>query len=107
MNSGKEREDIELTNVGSLNHTDVVSPIPNTAHTFLSMRPDEASDISLLGWRTPARDHCGEFGSDLDELDLEQVQTELDGPISVASPGYESDPDLKRLSINDKATIQL
>jgi len=71
------------------------------------MFPDEASDISLLGWRTPARDHRGELGSDLDELVPEQVQTDLDGPISVTSPGYESDPDLKRLSVNDKTTIQL
>jgi len=106
MGSGKEGEVIELTNVGSLDHTNVVSPIPNTAYTFLGMTPDEAGDISLLGRGTSARDHCGELGSDLDELVLEQVQTELDGPISVASPGYESDPDLKRLSINDKTAIQ-
>jgi len=106
MSSGRKGEDIKLTNVGSLDHTNVVSPIPNAAHTFLGMFPDESSDISLLGRRTPARDHCGELGSDLDELILEQVQTELDEPISVASPGCESDPDLKRLSIDDKTTIQ-
>ena len=71
MKPKEEGEDIELTNVGSLDHTNVVSPIPDAAHTFLRMFPDESGDISLLGRRTPARDHCGELGSDLDELVLE------------------------------------
>lgn len=104
---GRGGENTKLTDVGSLDHANVVSSIPNTAYTFLGMLPDEPGDISLLGRRTSARDHCGELGSDLDKLVLEQVQTELDGPISVASPGYKSDPDLKRLSINDKTAIQL
>ena len=89
MKSGDKGEDIELTNVGSLDHTNVVSPIPNTTHAFLGMFPDEPSDISLLRRRTPACDHCGELCGDFDELILEQIQTELDGPISVTSSGYE------------------
>ena len=34
---------------------------------------DKTDDVGLLGRRKPVGDHCGEFGSDLDEL----VQTEL------------------------------
>ena len=63
-----KRENLELTNVGSLDHTNVVSSISNTTHTFLGMLADEASDISLLGGRTPARDYGGELGGNLYEL---------------------------------------
>ena len=61
-------ENFKLTNVGSLDHTNVVSSISNTAHAFLGMLPDEASDISLLGGRTPARNYGGKLGGNLYEL---------------------------------------
>ena len=62
------REGLKLTNVGGLDHTNVVPSIPNTTYAFLGMFSDKASDVSLLGRRTPARNHGGEFGSDLYEL---------------------------------------
>lgn len=65
---GKEREDTQLTNVGSLDHTNVVPSVPDTTYTLHGMSPDEPSDVGLLGWRTPARDHGGEACGDLDEL---------------------------------------
>ena len=57
-----------LTNVGSLDHANVVPSVSDTTHTFLGMLPDEASDISLLGRRTSACDYGGELGSNLYEL---------------------------------------
>lgn len=105
--SRKKGKDIKLTNISSLDHTNVISPITDTTYTFLGMFPDKSSNISFLGRRTPARDHCRELCSDLDKLVRKQIQTELDGPISVTSSGYKSNPDLKRLSINDKTAIQL
>ena len=99
-------ENLKLTNVSSLNHTDIVPSITDATHAFLGMFPDKASDISFLGRRTPARDHSREFGSNLDELVREQVQTKLDGWMSIATPRYGSNPDLERLSIDDKTTIQ-
>ena len=81
----KRGKDVEPTNIGSLDHTDVVSSITNTTYALLGMFPDKTSDISLLGRRTPACNHGREFGGDLDELVSEQVQTELDEPISLES----------------------
>jgi len=82
IRSKKRREVIRLTNVSSLDHTYVVSSVPNTAYALLGMFSDKTSDISLLGRRTPARNHSGELGSDLDEFVRKQVQTELDSLIS-------------------------
>ena len=70
------------------------------------MFSDETGDISLLGRRTPACDNGGEFGCDLDELVREQVQAELDRPISLESSGQERNIDLKRFPIDDKTAIQ-
>jgi len=61
-------EEIELTNVSSLDHTDVVSAIADTAYTLLGVFPDKTGDVGLLGRRTPAGNHRGELGRDLDKL---------------------------------------
>ena len=81
----KRGKDVEPTNIGSLDHTDVVSSITNTAYTLLGMFPDKTSDISLLGRRTPACNHGRKFGGDLDELVSKQVQAELGESISLES----------------------
>lgn len=73
-----EREGLKLTNVSSLDHTDVIPPIPNTTYTLLGMFSNKASDVSLLRRGTPACDYGRELGSNLNELVGKQVQTELE-----------------------------
>ena len=68
-----------LTNVGSLDHADVVSTIANTADALLGMLPDEPGNICLLRWRASAGNDSGKLRRDLDELVLEHVEAELQG----------------------------
>jgi len=102
-NKGK---DVELTNVSSLDHADVISSIPDAAYSLLGMFSNKTSDVSLLGRRTPTGDHRRELGSDLDEFVREQVQTELSGPLSLALSETGGDTHLKRFSVDDKTAIQ-
>ena len=101
------KEDIELTNIGGLYHTYVISSVADTAHTLLGMLSDKTGDVSLLGRRTPACYHRREFGSDLDELIREQTQTELNGPVNLAAFQPGGDTHLKGFTVDDKTTIQL
>jgi len=64
-------ENTKFTDVSSLNHANIVSAVTDATNTFLGIFPNKTSDVSLLGRRTPARNHSGELSSDLDELVLE------------------------------------
>ena len=99
-------ESLKLTNVSSLDHTEIVPSITDATYTFLGIFPDNSSDISFLGRRTPASDHSREFGSNLDASVREQGKTKLDGWVSIATPRYGSNPDLEGFSVDDKTTIQ-
>ena len=61
------------TDVCSLDHADVVSAVPDAAHSFLGESANEASNIGLLCRRTPTGDYSREFRGNFDELILEQV----------------------------------
>jgi len=106
LNRETRGEDVELTNVGGLDHTDVISAIADTAYTLLGVFPNKTGNVGLLGRRTPAGDYRREFGSDLDELVREQVQTELNGLISPSSSKAGGDAHLKRFPIDDETAIQ-
>ena len=43
-----------LTDIRSLDHTDVITTIPNTAHPFLGVLANEPCDVSLLSWGASA-----------------------------------------------------
>ena len=103
---GRMEGNTKLTDVGSLNHTNIVSTITDAAYTFHGMLPNKTSDVSLLSRRAPARNHSGELGSDFDELVLEQVQTKLNRHVSPESPECGWNPDLERFPIDDKTAIQ-
>ena len=40
---------IELTNVSSLDHADIVSAIADATYTLLGVFPDKTGDVRLLG----------------------------------------------------------
>ena len=42
------------TNIGSLNHGNIVATITNTAHALLSVLADELSNLGFLVWRATA-----------------------------------------------------
>jgi len=102
----KGGKDVQLTNVGSLDHTNVVSSIPDTAYALLGMFSDKTGDVGLLGRRTPTGDHRRELGSDLDKLVREQVKTELNGPINLTLSKTSGDTHLEGFSVDDKTAIQ-
>ena len=61
----KRWKDVKLTNIGSPDHTDVISPNPNTTYTLLGRFSGETNDICHLGRSTLVCDY-GELGSDFD-----------------------------------------
>ena len=79
------KRDLKHTNVSSLDHADIISPIPDTTYTLPGMLSNKASDVSLLRRRAPARYDSGELGSNLYELVREQVQTELEERMSFST----------------------
>jgi hypothetical protein len=60
-----------------LDHTDIVSAVPDAADPLLGMFPYEAGYIGLLCRGTTAGNNCRKFGSDFNKLVLEQIQTQL------------------------------
>jgi hypothetical protein len=50
-------KDLVRTNIGSLNHANIIASITDTAYPFSCMFPDETCDIGLLGWGTATSDN--------------------------------------------------
>lgn len=65
----------KLTDISSLNHTDIIAAIAYTANAFLCKCTNKTCNICLLGWGTSTGDDSRKFGCNLDEFVLEQVQT--------------------------------
>ena len=59
------------TNIRSLDHADVVSAVPDAAHSFLGKGANEARNICLLCRRTSTGDYRRKFRGNLDKLILE------------------------------------
>ena len=66
--AGNRKRGFKHTNVGSLDHADIISSISNTTYSFPGMFPYKACNISFLGRRTPASHYCREFSSNLYEF---------------------------------------
>ena len=101
----REKKCLELTNICSLYHTDIVPSVSNTKHPLLRVLSDEAGNISLLGRRTPANDDDRGFGGNLDQLVREQVQAmpEINWPHAIRNDSY---PNPERLSVASRFRLQ-
>jgi hypothetical protein len=65
------------TNVGSLDHADIITTISNAADPFPRVLPDEPCNICLLCGRASTRNHRGQFRGNFDEFGFEQIQAQL------------------------------
>ena len=66
-----------LTDIGSLDHADVIPAISDAADGLLGEGPDETRNIRFLGRRTATSDHGRELGGENDEFVAEAIQAEL------------------------------
>ena len=56
------------TDIGGLDHGDVVSTVADAAHAFLGVGADEAGDVGFLGRAAAAGDYGGKLDCDGDEF---------------------------------------
>jgi len=64
-----------------LNHTNVVTTIPDAAYPLLSELPNEPRNVCFLSRGTSTSDDCRELGGDFDEFAPERIETELQGSL--------------------------
>jgi len=81
---------MQRTNIRCLNHANIITAISNAANSLSSMFPYESSHIGLLCWGTPTSNNGRQFGSNLNELVLEEVETQLSDEITVKTDFIES-----------------
>ena len=67
------------TDIGGLNHRNIVTSVSDAAHSLLGMSADQAGDVGFLRRRTTARDDGRELGRKLDEILAEVFDAELPG----------------------------
>lgn len=96
-----------FTNIGSLNHADVVAAVADAAHCLLRKLSNEVRDVGFLRRRASACDDHGQLRCQNDEFGAKLVQAELR---SANLPPTETSlvrSHLQRLSVDDQTTIQL
>jgi hypothetical protein len=62
-----------------LNHTNVVTTIPDTTYPLLGELPNEPCNVCFLSRGTSTSDDRRELGGDFDEFVPERIETELQG----------------------------
>lgn len=67
----------ELTDIGRLDHTDVITTVANAADRLSGVRANESSNICLLRRRAAAGDDHRQLRCDLDKVILVVVNAEL------------------------------
>ena len=65
------------TDIRCLYHAHVVTAIADAADPLLGMLPDQSRHVRFLSRRTSACYYGRQLGGDFDELDFEQVETQL------------------------------
>ena len=66
-----------LTDIGSLDHTDIVSAIADTADSLFRVFPYKSRHVGFLGRRTSTRYDCRKLRSEDDEFASELIEAEL------------------------------
>lgn len=69
--------DTGRTDIGGLDHRDIVSAIADTAHPLFRVRADQTRDISFLCRRTTAGDDGGQLRRQLDKVLTKVLDAEL------------------------------